>query len=150
MHMSHDHRQSPLKALLNTFGMCHKTHGMVTRYGSQDTKDIPDTQDPTPLDLAPQDDPVLEGDNGSSDEYCEENDTWHPLADLLVQFQQLKNQFANLKTKTPQSTPTEELSQLTDKLQHLTMVLQPAPQSSEKPVGKNHAGIQGHPMCSIE
>ena len=60
MHMSQDHRQSPLKALLNTFGACHKTHSMVTRYGSQDTEDISDTQDSTPLDLAPEDHPVLE------------------------------------------------------------------------------------------
>ena len=43
MHTSHDCRQSPLKALLNTFGMCHKTCGMVTRYRSQDTKDVPDS-----------------------------------------------------------------------------------------------------------
>ena len=63
-------------------------------------------------------------------------DTHHPLADLLEQFQQLKNQLASLKSSTPQSTPTEELSQLTDKLQHLTMALQPAPQSSEEPVDK--------------
>ena len=109
---------------------------MVKRYGSKDTEDIPDTQDSTPLDLLPQDHPVLEGDNDSSDEYCEENDTYHSLADLLTQFQQLKNQFASLKSNTPQYTPIEELSQLTDKLQYLTMVLQPAPQSSEEPVHK--------------
>ena len=59
-----------------------------------------------------------------------------PLADLLQQFQQLKNQFANLKFNTPQSTPTEELLHLTDELQHLTMVLQPAHQSSEESVHK--------------
>ena len=80
--------------------------------------------------------PVLEGDNDSSDEYCEETDTHHPLADLLQQFQQLKNQFSSLKSNTAQSIPTEELSQLTSKLQHLTMVLQQALQSSEEPVHK--------------
>ena len=70
---------------------------------------------------------MLEGDSDSSDEYCEETDTCHPLADLLEQFQQLKNQFVSLKSNTPQSTPTKELSQPTDKVQHLTMALQPAP-----------------------
>ena len=84
----------------------------------------------------PQDYPVLEGDNDSSDEYCEETGTCCPLADLLEQFQQHKNQFARLKSNTPQSTPTEELSQLTDELQYLTMMLQPLPQSSEEPVHK--------------
>ena len=105
MHKSHDCRQSPLKALLNTFGMSHKTHGMVTRYGSQDTKDIPDTQDSTPLYLPLQDHPVLEGDVDSSDEYCGEPDTLHPLADLLEQFQQLNNQFASLNLKIPNPLP---------------------------------------------
>ena len=56
---------------------------MVTRYGSQDTEDIPDTEDPTPLDLMPQDHPVPEGDNDSSDEYCEETDNYYPFADYL-------------------------------------------------------------------
>ena len=55
---------------------------------------------------------------------------------MLGQFQQFKNQFEGLKSNTPQSTPTEELSQLTDKIQHLTMALQPDPQSSEEPVHK--------------
>ena len=116
--------------------MCCKTHGMATRYGSQDTEDIPDTQNPTLLNLMPQDHPVLEGDSDSSDQYCEETNTHHNLADLLEQFQQLKNQFESLKSNTPQSTPTDELSQLTDKIQHLTMSLQPASQSSEEPVHK--------------
>ena len=70
---------------------------------------------------------MLEGDSDSSNEYCEETDTYHPLADLLEQFQRLKNHFASLKSNTPQSKPVEELSQLIDKLQHLTMMLQPAP-----------------------
>ena len=107
MQMSQDHRQSPLKALLNTFGMCHNTHGMATRYGSQDTKDIVDTKNSTPLDLMPQDHPLPVGDNDSSTEYCEETDACCLLADLLEQFLQLKNQFASLKSTT--STPTEEL-----------------------------------------
>ena len=109
---------------------------MVTRYSSQDTKDIPDTQNSIPLDLVPQDHSVPEGDNDLSDEYFEENDTHCPLADLLEQIQQFKNHFSCLKTNTHQSTPTEERSKLTDKLQHLTMMLQPAPKSSEGPVHK--------------
>ena len=129
MHMSRDCRQSPLKTLLNTFGTYHKTHGMVTRYGNQDTEDFHDTKDPTPFDLATQDHPLPEGDNDLSNEYCEETDTCHHLAVLLEQYQQLKNQFTSLKSNTPQSTPTEELPQLRDKIQHLTMALQPAPHS---------------------
>ena len=79
---------------------------------------------------------MTEGDNDSSYGYREETDTHCPLADLLEQFQQLTNQFANLKSNTALSIPTEELSQLTDKLQHPTMLLQPAPQSIEEPVHK--------------
>ena len=62
------------------------------------------------------------GDNESSDKYCEETDTSCPLAELLEQYQQLKDQFASLKSTTPKSTPTAELMQLTHKLQHLTMM----------------------------
>ena len=134
--MSCECRQSPLKTPLNTFRTCHKTHSMVIRYGSLDTEGIPNTQDPTPLDLTLQGHPVPEVDNYPSDEYCEETDTHCPLANLLEQLKQLNNQFASLKSNTHQSTPTEELSQLTDKLQHLTMVLPPAFQSSEELVHK--------------
>ena len=63
--------------------MCCKIYGMEIRYGSQDTEDVADTQDSPTFDLAPQDHPVTEGDNDSSDEYCEETDTCYPLADLL-------------------------------------------------------------------
>ena len=80
--MSQDHRQSPLMALLNTFGMHCKTHGMAMRHGSQDTEDVPDIQDSNPLDLAPWDHLVPEEGNDSSDEYCKEIDTCYPLADF--------------------------------------------------------------------
>ena len=80
--MFQDHRQSPLKALLNTFGMYRKTHSMVTRYGSHDTENIPPTQDSPPLDLAPEEHHMLKGDNESSEECCEETDTHYPLAEL--------------------------------------------------------------------
>ena len=79
--MSQDHRQFPLK-VLNTSGMCHKTHGMVTRYGSHDTEGVPAAQDSSPLDLSPPEHPMPEGDNESCDENCEETDTRHPLAEL--------------------------------------------------------------------
>ena len=72
-----------------------------------------------PLGLMPQDHLVL-------DEYCEESDTCHHLADLEEQFQQPKKQFASKKSNTAICTLTEEMLQLTDKLQHLPMVLQPA------------------------
>ena len=78
------------------------------------------------------------GDNESSDEYYEETDTYHPLAELLEEFQQLKDKFASLKANTHQSTSTAELTKLTDKLQHLKMTLQQhsAPQPNEEPVHK--------------
>ena len=124
MHMSLDHRQPPLKALLKTFGMCHKTHTMTTIYGSHDREVIPTTQDSYPLNLAPLEHTMPRGDNESSDEYCEETDICHPLAELLEQFWQLKDQFASLKSTTPKSTPMAVLTQLTDTLQHLTMTPQ--------------------------
>ena len=97
---------------------------MASRYGNHDTEDIPATQDSAPLDLVPPECIMPEGDNESSDEYCEETDTCHHLAELLEQFQQPKGQFSSLKSTTPQSTFTAELTQLTGKLQHLTMMLQ--------------------------
>ena len=84
--MSGDCRQSLLEVLLNTFGTCHKTYGMVTRYGSHDTEDVPDTQCSPPLDLVPQDHPMPDRDNDSSNENCEETDTFQPLGDLLELF----------------------------------------------------------------
>ena len=54
--------------------------------------------------------PCVGGRQNSSNKYCEETDNCCPLADLLGQAQQLKNQFASLESNTPQSTPTEELS----------------------------------------
>ena len=54
---------------------------METRYRSNDIEDVPATQDSAPLDLVP-----LEYPNESSNEYCEENDTYHPLVELLEQF----------------------------------------------------------------
>ena len=79
-------------------------------------EDVPATQDSASLDIVPPEHIMPKGDNESSDEYCEETDTHCPLAELLEQFWQLKDQFASLKSTTPQSTPTAELTQLTDKL----------------------------------
>ena len=135
MHMFWDCRQSPLKALLNMFGMCHKTHGMSTRYRYQDTGDIPDTPDSTPWISC------------HMTTLCQWETMIHPInrvkeltltALWLTSYSSSssKNQFASLKSSTPQSTSKEELSQLTDKLQHLTMALQPTLESSEEPVHK--------------
>ena len=52
-------------------------------------EDVPATQDSDLLDLAPPEHAMPWGDNESSDEYCEETDTCHPLAELLEQFWQL-------------------------------------------------------------
>ena len=109
---------------------------MVTRYGSHDTEDVPASKDSPPLDLVPLEHPMLDGDSELSNKYGEESDTHHHLAELLEQFHKPKDQFASLKSTTAKSTPTAELSQLKDKVQHLTMTLQPAPQSSEEPVHK--------------
>ena len=59
---------------------------MATRYANWDAEDALDAQDSTPLHLTPQDHSNPEGDNDSPDEYCEETDTHHSLADLLEQF----------------------------------------------------------------
>ena len=83
---------------------------MMTRYRSHDTEDVPGTKDPSPLDHAPPEHTMPKGNNESSGEYHEEIDTHCPLAELLEPFWQ--------------STPTAELTQVTDKLQHLTMMLQ--------------------------
>ena len=60
------------------------------------------------------------------------------MAELLEQFQQLKDQFACLKSTTHQSTSTAEQMHVTDKLQHLTLTLQlhSVPQPNEEPVHK--------------
>ena len=87
-------------------------------------KDIPATQDSAPLNLVPLEHTMPNGDNESYDEYCEETDTCCLLAELLEQFKQIKDQFARLKSTTNQSKPMAQLSQLTDKLQHLTMMLE--------------------------
>ena len=63
---------------------------MVTTYRSNDTEDVPATQD-SPLDLVSQKHPMQKRDNESSDEYCEETDTSHHLVELLGQLCQLKD-----------------------------------------------------------
>ena len=77
------------------------------------------------------------GDNESSNENSEETETHHPLAELL-QFQQFQNQLACLDSAIHPPTPMADLTQLTDKLQHLTMILQPHPTTHpiEEPMHK--------------
>ena len=149
MCMSWDCRQSPLKALLNTFGMYHKTHGMATRYGSQETEDIPDSQDSNLLDLVPWDYPVLERDNYSSNEYCEDTDTCHPLAYLLVEFQQVKNQFASLNLTFPNPHPQRNCYNWQINCSITSW------HSNQPPVQwgtstQDHAAIHRHPACNKE
>ena len=59
-----------------------------------------------------------------------------PLAELQEQFQQLQYQLAHLEPATHPPAQTAELMQLRDKLQHLTMTLQPhpAPKPKEEPM----------------
>ena len=127
MHMSHDLRQPPLKTLLNTLGTYHKIHTTTTRYGNHDTEDAPAPNESASLDLVPPDHIMLRHDSDSSDEYSEETDTHHPLAELLEQFWQLQDQLAYLKSATHLPINTAELTQSADKLQHFTMMLQPHP-----------------------
>ena len=54
-------------------------------------EDIPTTHGSGPLDLVPPEHIIPIGDSKSSDEYCEDTDTCHPLAELLEQFWQLKD-----------------------------------------------------------
>ena len=116
--MSSEYRRSPLKALLNTYGTPHKTQCIATRCKSPDIENIPTTEDSSPLDLVPQEFPMPEGDNDSSDEYSEKkSDTCHSLARLLEQFHQLRDLTASLKSTALQSTPIADLLQFTDKLQ---------------------------------
>ena len=86
----------------------------------------------------PPDHTMPRGDNESSDKYNEETDTHCPLAELLEQFWQLQDQFSSLKSVTHPPTHMPEFMQLTDKLQHLTMMLQPhlTHQSNEEPMHK--------------
>ena len=58
---------------------------MTTRYESHDTEDVPTTQDSDPLELLPPKHTMPRGENESSDKYCEQTDTHHPLAELLEQ-----------------------------------------------------------------
>ena len=141
MHMSQPQIVT-LKALLNTLRICHKTHTMTTRYGNHDTEDVPAPQDSVPLDRAPPDHTMPRGDNESSDKYSEETNTPCPLAELLGQFQQLKDQSVCMKSATYPSTHMPELMQLTDKLQHLTLTLQPYPnpQPNKEPMHKTMQG----------
>ena len=78
---------------------------MATRYGSHDTEDIPAAQDSPPLDPVPPEHPMQEGDNELSDKYCEETNNYHPLAELLEQFCQCKDQFERLKSNVPNPHP---------------------------------------------
>ena len=93
---------------------------------------------------------ISKGDNQLSDEYSKETDTCCPLNELLEQFWQLHDQFSHLKSATHPPTPMAELTQLTDKLQHLTMMLQPhpAPMPNEEPV---HKTMQAYTdtLCAI-
>ena len=85
MHMSQDHRQSPLKALLkHLWNALQDT--MAARYGSHDTEEVPATQAIALLDIMPPEHPMPEGDNESPNAYCEESDTHCPLAKLIEQF----------------------------------------------------------------
>ena len=58
---------------------------MATRYRGHGTEDIPATQDSVPQDSVPLENPMPEGDSESSDEYCKETNTCHPLAELFQQ-----------------------------------------------------------------
>ena len=101
-------------------------------------EDVPAPKDSAPQDPVPPDHTMPSRYNESSKKYSEETDTYHPLPKLLEQFQQLKDQFTQLKSYTHPPTHTPKLKQLTDKLQHLSMMLQPYPnpQPNEESIQK--------------
>ena len=90
--------------------------------------DVPAPQESVPLDLAPPDH-TRPGETMNHLTNTVRKLTLCPLAELLEQFQQLQDQFTCLKSAIHPSTHMVELKQLTDKLEHLTMMLQPHPTS---------------------
>ena len=72
----------------------------MTRYRNHDMEDV----------TAPLDHTTPEGDNESSNEYSEETDTHHLLAEFLEQFSQCQDQYACLKSATYHPTPMAELT----------------------------------------
>ena len=146
MHIFWDHRQSSLKSLLNTFGMCDKTHGMMNRYGSHDTEDIPATQVSASLDLVPQDHPILERDNDTSGEYCEKLTLATPQ---LTYYSRSRNWRTNLQVHFPISTHCHPChsSQINNSTSPWC--------SSQPPVqwgtsAQNHGDVHRHPACNAE
>ena len=111
---------------------------MTARYRYLGMEYIPATQDSNSWDLVPMEPMMPKGNNKSSNKYSEETDTHHPSAELLEQFWQLKDQFSSLKSAIHPPTPMAELTQLTDKLPHLTKMFQlhPVPQPIEEPIHK--------------
>ena len=105
--------------------MHHKTHSMATRYRDHDTEDVPAPQDSTPLDLVSPDHTMPRYESESSDKCNEEPDTHLHLAELQEQFQQLWDQLTHLESSTNPPAHILELTQLTDRLQHLSITLQP-------------------------
>ena len=71
---------------------------MTRRYRNLDFEDVPAPQDSVSLGISQPDHSMPGWDSESPDEYNEETDTHHPLADLLEQFWQLQDWFSSLKS----------------------------------------------------
>ena len=132
MQMSHNCRQSPLKALLNNIRKHNKIHGMTKRYGNQtithnNTKDVPTPQDTPALDNTSLNHSIPEQGSESSAKYSEDPNPWHDLAELQEQFQQLQEWHTQLEPTSNPHIHAEELAQLIDKLQQLAITPQQHP-----------------------
>ena len=93
---------------------------MTKRYRNHDTEDVPVSQDTALLGIVPPDHIM----SGRDNESFEETETHHPLAELLEHLWQFQEQLTYFEPATHPTAHIAELTQLTDKLQHLTMTLQ--------------------------
>ena len=97
------------------------------RYGNQ-TVIHNDTEDaPAPLENTPPDCSMPKQGSESSAKYSKDSDPHCDLAELQEHFQQLQEQLTLLEPTTNPHTNAEELAQLTNKLQQLTITLQQHP-----------------------
>ena len=141
--MSHDHRESPMKALLNTLGMPHEMHTMPTGYRNHDTEDCPAPQDSTPLGHT-----MPRWKSESSEEYSEEPDTHCHLASLQEEFWQLQDQLSHLEPATTilhiwQSWHSLQIHCNTSLWQSIHI----QPPSLKRNLKRNYASIRRHLAC---
>ena len=122
--MSHNCRQSPLKALLHNYEKHHKSHNMMMRHESQnmmydDAKDRPAPPDPASLKQTSPMHSILE-EEGEATAKCSEDP--QPQKDI-------QGWLTQLEPTTNSPTHVEELAHLINKLHKLAIVPQLCPPS---------------------